>query len=72
MDVSIYHPVMYHFTRELVNELIATVGAGIWSDLVPSTVGKGAHGFLEYVPSYIRDGSSKEFTLSLRVTISYC
>ena len=57
VDVSIYHPVVSHFTRELVNELIATVSANISSDLVPSTVGKGAHGFLEYVPSYIRDGS---------------
>ncbi len=60
VDVSIYHVVVSHFTRQPVNELIATVSANISSDLVPATAGKGAHGFLEYVPNFIRDGSTQQ------------
>lgn len=60
VDVSIYHPVLSHFTRQLVNELIATVTANIGSDLVPATAGKGSHGFLEYLPGFIKDGSTQK------------
>jgi MBG domain-containing protein/Big-like domain-containing protein/chitobiase/beta-hexosaminidase-like protein/IPT/TIG domain-containing protein len=60
VDVSIYHQVVSHFTREPVLELIATVSANISSDLVPATAGKGAHGFLEYVPNFIKDGTNQQ------------
>jgi hypothetical protein len=57
VDVSIYRYVFSRHTRSFIYELIATLSANVGSDLVPATSGRGYHGFLEYLPNLLKDGT---------------